>query len=72
MYDPLSPETDHSIFKECDWSEFCKDAKGATPIITSEPQGKEVDICMVVESDHAGDKESHRLRSSFLIYVNKY
>ena len=35
-----------------------------------EPQGKEVDICMFVDSDHAGDKVSHRSKSGFLIYVN--
>ena len=35
-----------------------------------EPQGKEVDICMFVDSDHAGDKVSCRSRSSFLIYVS--
>ena len=32
--------------------------------------GKEVDICMFVDSDHAGDRVSCRSRSGFLIYVN--
>ena len=35
-----------------------------------EPQGKEVDISMFVDSDCAGDKVSHRFRIGFLIYVN--
>ena len=35
-----------------------------------EPWGKEVDICMLVDSDNAGDKVSCRSRSGFLIYVN--
>ena len=35
-----------------------------------EPQGKEVDIHMFVDGDHAGEKVSHRLRSGFFIYVN--
>ena len=35
-----------------------------------EPQGKEVDIHMFVDSDHAGDKVSHRSRNGFLIYLN--
>ena len=34
-----------------------------------EPQGKDVDICMFVDSDHAEDKVSCRSRSGFLIYV---
>ena len=33
--------------------------------------GKEVDICMFVDSDHAEDKVSCRSRSGFLMYVNK-
>ena len=35
-----------------------------------EPCGKEVDICMFVNSVHAGDKVSCRSVSAFLIYVN--
>ena len=35
-----------------------------------EPQGKELDISMFVDSDHAGDKVPCRSRSGFLIYVN--
>ena len=32
---------------------------------------QEVDICMFVDSDHAGDKVSQRSRSGFLTYVNR-
>ena len=35
-----------------------------------ESLGKEVDICMFVDSDHAGDKVSCRSRRDFLKYVN--
>ena len=35
-----------------------------------EPWDKDVDICMFVDSDHAGDKVSHRSKSVFLIYMN--
>ena len=28
-YDPSYLETDHSVFKICDWSEFYQDAKDA-------------------------------------------
>ena len=35
-----------------------------------EPQGKEIDMCMFVDSDHPGDKVSCRSRSGFLIYIN--
>ena len=68
LYHPSYPEIDHSVFRECDWSEFYRDAKEAIPMNAPEPQGKEVDICMFVVSSYAGDKVSCRLRSGFLIY----
>ena len=37
MYDPSSPEIDHTGFKECDRSEFYRDAKEAILVNTSEP-----------------------------------
>ena len=70
VYDPLYPEKDHSVFKECYWSEFCRDAKEAIPINVPDSLGMEVNICMLVDSDHSGDKVSCRLRSDFLINVN--
>ena len=36
-----------------------------------EPRGKEFDLCMYVDSDHAGDKETRIFRTGFLIYINK-
>ena len=32
VYDLLYPEIDHSAFKECDWSEFYRDANEAIPL----------------------------------------
>ena len=37
FYDPLYPEIDRNVFKECDWSEFYRDAKGAIPMNATEP-----------------------------------
>ena len=70
MYDPSYPEIDHSVFKKCDWLEFCRDAKVAIPMNAPESPGKEVDIHMLVDNDHAGEKVSCRSRIGFLIYVN--
>ena len=70
VFDTSYQEIDHSVFKKCDWSEFNRDAKESIPMNAPEAQGKEVDICMFVDSDHAGDKVSCRSRSGFLIYVN--
>ena len=70
VYDPSYPEIDNNIFKECDWSEFYRDVKEAVTVNTPEPQEKEVDIHMFVDSDHAGVKVSHKSRSGFLMHVN--
>ena len=37
VYDPTYPEIDHSVFKECDWSEFHRGAKEAIPMNVQEP-----------------------------------
>ena len=34
------------------------------------PKGKEVDLCIFVCSDHAGNKQIRRSRTRFMIYVN--
>ena len=68
VYYPSYPKIDHSVFYKCDWSEFYRDAKEAITVNASELQGKEVDMCMFVDSDHAGDKVSCRSKSGFLVY----
>ena len=70
VYDPSYPEIDHSVMKKFDWSEFYRDAKEAIPKNAPEHQGKEVDICMFVDSDYAGFKVSCRSMHGFLIYVS--
>ena len=47
-----------SVFKKCDLSEFYRDAKEVEPMNAPKPKGKEVDICMFVDSYHVGDKAS--------------
>ena len=37
VYDLWHSEIDHSVIKECDWSEFYRDAKEAIPVNTPEP-----------------------------------
>ena len=36
-----------------------------------EPHGKEVNLHVYVDSDHAGDKETYRSRTGFIIYTKK-
>ena len=42
----------------------------AVPPDIPQSQGKEVDIRMFVDTDHAGDKHVQRSRTGFFIYVN--
>ena len=37
LYDPSYLEIDHSVFKECYWSKFCRDAKEEVPVNAPEP-----------------------------------
>jgi hypothetical protein len=57
-------------FKECDWKHFYDDAQEAIPPNAPAPRGKDVDLRMFVDSDHAGDKLTRRSRTGFVIYLN--
>jgi hypothetical protein len=35
-----------------------------------QPRGKEVEICLHVDSDHAGDQLVRRLRTGFFVFLN--
>ena len=46
------------------------DSNKAVPMNAPDPQGKEVDIYMFADNDHAGEKVSHRSGSGFSIHEN--
>ena len=50
-----------------DW-EFYGDTEEAIPADMPKPLGKEVDLRMFVDSDHAEDKKTNRSRTRFLIF----
>mgnify|MGYP000061512350 CR=1 FL=1 len=45
---------------DAEWKEFYGDVTEAIPTNAPEPHGKEVDVRMMVDSDHAGDKSTRR------------
>jgi hypothetical protein len=69
-FDPTYPAIDKTKFKECDWKEFYGEAQEAIPPNAPKPRGKEVDLRLFVDSDHAGDQRVRRSRTGFLIYLN--
>ena len=69
-YDPSYPTIDMAAFKKCDWKQFYGDVKEAIPSNAPEPRGKEVDLRMYVDSDHAGEKRTRRSRTGFFVFLN--
>ena len=70
VFDPTYPDICESDFPRFDWTEFYGDVTEAIPTDMPPPLGKEVDIRMMVDSDHAGEKRTRRSRIGFLIYCN--
>jgi hypothetical protein len=46
------------------------DVQEAIPHNMPEPLGKDLDVCMFCDSDHAGEKRTRRSRTGFLIFCN--
>ena len=56
VFNPTYPDINMRQFKECDWVDFYGDVSEAIPPNAPAPRGKEVNICLYVDSDHAGDR----------------
>ena len=52
--DPSYPDIGESQFLQCDWKEFYGDVKEAVSPDAPEPHGKDVNLSLYVDSDHAG------------------
>ena len=70
VFDPTYPDIDMSQFKECEWKTFYTSTKEEIPGNTPDSRGKEVDLRLYVDSDHAGETVIRRSRSGFFIFVN--
>ena len=70
-FDPSYPEIKESAFnKKADWSEFYHEAKEAIPSNAPPTRGKPVDLRLLTDSDHAGDKSNRRSRTGFFVFMN--
>ena len=56
VFDPTYQDIDLLLFKEHDWTRFYGNVKEAIPTNAPEPCGKDVDLKMMVDSNHTGDK----------------
>jgi hypothetical protein len=70
IFDPTYPHIDDSAYQHHDWEEFYGDVQEAIPKNTPPPLEKEVDLRMMVDSNHAGDKLTKCLRGGLLIFLN--
>jgi len=70
VFDPTYPEHLRDAFQSHDWEHFYGEVEEAIPPNAPLPQGKEMDLTMYVDSDHAGDKRSRRLRTGYFILMN--
>ena len=71
IFDPTYPTIEQEQFKDnCDWKEMYGDVKEAIPPNAPKPRGKEVDLRLYVDSDHATETKTRRSRTGFLVYLN--
>ena len=70
VFDPSYPYISWSDFKNHDWEEFYGPVTEAIPPNAPKPLGKEIDICMFVDSDHARNRTNRRSRTGFMIFIN--
>ena len=59
-FNPSNPDIDHSNFLDCDWTDFYKGVVEGIPPNATSLRGIEVDLCMLVDSNHAGNKQTKR------------
>jgi hypothetical protein len=70
IFKPTYPKIDVGQFPQFNWAKFYGDVEEAIPVDMPVPLGKNVDIRMMCESDHAGDKRTRCSCTGFLIFCN--
>jgi hypothetical protein len=70
IFDLTYPETDMGQYPQFNWTKFYGNVEEAIPVDMPEPLGKDVDVCMMCDSDRAGDKRTRRSCTGFLIFCN--
>ena len=70
VFDPTYLDVYHQAFKRQDWVHFYGDVREVIPTNAPEPRGKDVDLRLMVDSDHAGDKVRQHLQTGFYIFLN--
>ena len=71
VFDPSVPDFDADKFQRQDWFQtMYGDAPTDQPPNMPETRGQELIVSVYVDSDHAGDTVTRRLRTGFFVYCN--
>jgi hypothetical protein len=70
IFDLTYPNIDMGQFPQYNWTKFYGNVEEAIPVDMPEPLGKDLDVRMMCDSDHAGDKRTRRSCTGFLIFYN--
>ena len=70
IFDPTYPLIDQADFKVFDWKEFYGGAMETITPNASKPMGKEFDLSLFCDSDHAGDSKTWQPPTEFFICLN--
>ncbi len=66
----IHPDIDQTAFLSFEWTEFYGDVEEAIPPNMPPPFGKDVDLHMILDSDHAGEKRTQCSCTGFIIFCN--
>jgi hypothetical protein len=70
IFDPTNYDIDQTAFPSFEWTEFYGNTEEAFPPDMPPPLGKDIDLHMMVDSDHAGEKTTRCSRTGFIIFCN--
>jgi hypothetical protein len=70
VFDPTCPSFDMGTLTKTDWKSMYGDVKEMIPSDAPVPRGKEVDLRLFVDSDHAGEQFIRCSRTGSVIYLN--
>ncbi len=70
IFDPTYPKIDMESFPQFNCTKFYSDVEEAIPVDMPEPLGKDVDVRMMCDSDHAVEKRTRCSCTGFFIFCN--
>ena len=70
VFDQTYPSIDKTNFQEHEWKQLYGDVKEEIPNNCAKNLGREIDLRIFVDSDHATDATTRRSRTGYFIYMN--